>query len=69
MFISGLLFLTIIGIFPAIGLFFTSLGLIYVAQGKEQVACPHCKKKQPVLKSSENFTCPKCQKLTVINWA
>ncbi|MBO0962399.1 hypothetical protein J1P26_22105 [Neobacillus sp. MM2021_6] len=68
MFISCLLFLTIIGILPAIGLFFMSLGLIYVAQGKQQVKCPHCKKHQPILKTAENFTCPKCKKLTVINW-
>jgi hypothetical protein len=66
--LSAFLFLTIIGIFPGIGLFFTSLGLIYLALGKQQVSCPHCKKKQPVLKSAENFTCHKCKSLTVLNW-
>lgn len=66
--ISCILFVTIIGILPGIGLFFMSIGLIYVAKGKQQVACPHCKKKQPVLQTSENFTCTKCRKLTVINW-
>jgi hypothetical protein len=65
---SSLLFLTIIGIIPAIGLFFMSLGLIYVALGKQQVKCPHCNKRQPVLKTAENLSCPKCRKLTVINW-
>lgn len=65
---SALLFVTIIGILPAIGLFFMSIGLIYVALGKQAVKCPHCKKRQPVLKTAENFTCPKCRKLTVINW-
>ncbi|MBW3113475.1 hypothetical protein KYJ26_16600 [Bacillus sp. MCCB 382] len=67
-FTSALLFLTIIGILPAIGLFFMSLGIIYLALGKQQVKCPHCAKKQPVLQTAENFTCAKCQQLTVINW-
>jgi hypothetical protein len=67
-FTSALLFLTIIGILPAIGLFFISLGIIYLALGKQQVKCPHCAKKQPVLQTAENFTCPKCRQLTVINW-
>lgn len=66
--ISSLLFLTIIGIIPAIGLFFMSLGLIYLALGRQQVSCPHCKKKQLILKTAENFTCPKCKRLTVLNW-
>lgn len=65
---SSLLFLTIIGILPAIGLFFISLGVIYTAIGKQQIACPHCAKKQPVLQTAENFTCAKCRQLTVINW-
>lgn len=68
MLLSGALFVTIIGIFPAITLFFASLGLIYLASGKQQVACPHCHKRQPVVKGVENFTCSKCQNLTVINW-
>jgi hypothetical protein len=65
---SALLFITIIGILPAIGLFFMSIGLIYVALGKQQVKCPNCSKRQPILKTAENFKCPKCQKLTVVNW-
>jgi hypothetical protein len=67
-FCSALLFITIIGILPAIGLFFMSLGIIYLGLGKQQVKCPHCKKRQPVLKTAENFSCPKCKNLTVINW-
>jgi hypothetical protein len=66
--ISCLLFVTIIGILPAIGIFYMSIGLIYVALGKQAVKCPHCQKRQPVLKTAENFTCPKCRRLTVINW-
>lgn len=66
--ISLLLFATIIGILPGIGLFFMSTGIIYLGLGKQQVACPHCKKKQPVLKTAENFNCPKCKNFTVINW-
>lgn len=65
---SGVLFITIIGIFPAIGLFFGSLGVIYLASGKQQVKCPHCKKRQPIVKGVENFKCSKCQNLTVVNW-
>jgi len=65
--ISCILFVTIIGILPAIGLFFMSLGIIYAAIGKQRVECPHCHKKQPVLQTAENFTCAKCRKLTVLN--
>lgn len=66
--ISALLFVTIIGIFPAIGLFFMSLGLIYASLGKQAVKCPHCKKRHYVVKTAENMTCSKCRRLTVINW-
>lgn len=66
--VSALLFVTIIGILPGIGLFFTSLGIIALGLGKQQVACPHCKRKQTVLKTALNFTCAKCRQLTVINW-
>jgi hypothetical protein len=65
---SALLFITIIGILPAIGLFFMSLGIIYLGLGKQRVKCPHCQKKQPVVNTAENFSCPKCRKLTVLNW-
>jgi len=66
--ISCILFVTIIGILPAIGLFGMSLGIIYAALGKQKVACPHCGKKSPVIKTAENFTCSKCRQLTVIDW-
>jgi hypothetical protein len=66
--ISCLLFATIIGIFPGITLFFGSLGIIYLSSGKQQVACPNCQKRQPVVKGVENFKCSKCQNLTVVNW-
>lgn len=66
--LSGLLFVTIIGIFPAITVFFGSLGIIYLSSGKQQVKCPHCQKRQPVVKGVENFNCSKCQNLTVVNW-
>jgi LSD1 subclass zinc finger protein len=65
---SGLLFATIIGIFPGITLFFGSLGIIYLSSGKQQVTCPSCKKRQPVVKGVENFKCSKCQNLTIVNW-
>jgi hypothetical protein len=65
---SCLLFATIIGIFPGITLFFGSLGIIYLSSGKQQVSCPNCQKRQPVVKGVENFKCSKCQNLTIINW-
>jgi hypothetical protein len=65
---SCLLFATIIGIFPGITLFFGSLGIIYLSSGKQQVVCPNCQKRQPVVKGVENFKCSKCQNLTIINW-
>jgi hypothetical protein len=65
---SCLLFATIIGIFPGITLFFGSLGIIYLSSGKQQVKCPNCQKRQPIVKGVENFKCSKCQNLTIINW-
>lgn len=65
---SAILFVTIIGILPAIGLFGISIGIIYAALGKQKVDCPHCKRKSHVIKTAENFTCPKCRQLTIINW-
>lgn len=65
---SCLLFATIIGIFPGIALFFGSLGIIYLASGKQQVKCPHCQKRQPIVKGVENFTCSKCRNFTAVNW-
>ena len=66
--VSCLLFVTIIGIIPAIGLFGISIGIIYAALGKQNVACPQCKRKVHVIKTAENFTCPKCRQITAINW-
>lgn len=69
MILASLLFLTIIGIIPAIPLFFGSLGLIYAVQGRQQLECATCKKKQPVMKSREHFECIKCKNANVIEWS
>jgi len=66
--ISCLLFVTIIGILPSIGLFGISLGIIYAAMGKQKVACPYCGKKAHVMKHAENLSCSKCRQHTVIDW-
>jgi hypothetical protein len=59
---------TIIGALIGLPMMFVSVGVIYLALGKQQVKCPHCEKKQPVLQTAENFTCAKCRQLTIINW-
>lgn len=65
---SSLLFLTIIGIPIAVGFFFMSLTIFMMGFGKQKVECPHCKKKNFVLQTVENFTCSKCKNLSIINW-
>jgi hypothetical protein len=65
---GALLTVTIIGALIGLPMMFMSLGIIYLALGKQKVECPHCSKKQPVLQTAENFTCAKCRQLTVINW-
>lgn len=65
---GALLAATIIGALIGLPMMFVSLGIIYLALGKQQVKCPHCAKKQPVLQKAENFTCAKCRQLTVLNW-
>jgi multisubunit Na+/H+ antiporter MnhG subunit len=66
--LGSLLCLTIVGILIGFPLMVMSLGVIASAQGFQQVTCPHCKKRQQVLKTAENFTCAKCRQVTVINW-
>lgn len=66
--IGAALCLTIIGILIGFPLMVASIGLIVGAQGFQQVKCAHCDKRTKVLKTKENFDCPKCRQLTVINW-
>ena len=66
--IGAALCLTIIGILIGFPLMVMSVGLIIGAQGFQQVKCAHCGKRTKVLKTKENFDCPKCRQLTVINW-
>lgn len=66
--IGSLLCLTIIGILLGFPLMVLSLPVLMTGIGKQRVDCPHCKKKNYVLSTAENLTCPKCRNLTVINW-
>lgn len=66
--ISAVLFLTIIGILPAIGLAFFSVAFMYKAMGKQIVKCPNCTKKQPVVHNTEGFICRRCNKRTLVEW-
>jgi ssDNA-binding Zn-finger/Zn-ribbon topoisomerase 1 len=66
--LGSALCLTIIGALVGFPLMIMSLGLIASAQGFQQVQCPSCGKRAKVLKTAENFDCPKCRQFTVINW-
>lgn len=67
-FLGALLCITIIGALIGFPMMIVSVGIIYMALGKQKLACPHCAKKQPVVKTAMNFTCAKCKQLTVVNW-
>ncbi|MBT2577524.1 hypothetical protein J7E43_08895 [Bacillus sp. ISL-8] len=66
--ISVVLFFTIIGILPGLGLAFLSTLFIYSALGKQLVKCPNCNKKQPVVHKAEGFLCRRCNKRTLVEW-
>lgn len=65
---SCVLFITIIGILPGIGLFVLSAGFIAASVGRQKVECPHCHRNVYVAKHAENFECPKCKRLTIVDW-
>lgn len=67
--IGSLLFITIIGILPGIGLMM--IGILMMAAGvknTQPVQCPYCKKRRNIQKDSEDFKCLRCEKPTIINW-
>ena len=67
--IGGLLFITIIGILPGMGVIM--IGIAMLAAGisnRQTVQCPHCKKRVNVQKDSEDFKCAGCEKPTILSW-
>ena len=67
--IGALLFITIIGILPGIGL--AMIGILMMAAGisnTQSVQCPHCKKRMNVQKDSEDFKCARCTKPVILRW-
>jgi hypothetical protein len=67
--LSSILFITIIGIIPAIGLGAMSMGLVYVGMNRQPVKCPHCSHGRNYVRNGAlNFACRKCRHLMVIDW-
>lgn len=67
--IGALLFITIIGILPGIGVMM--IGMLMTAAGianTQSVQCPHCKKRMNVQKDSEDFKCVRCEKAVILRW-
>lgn len=69
MLIGGLLFITIIGILPGIGVIMIGIAMFAAGVSNTQtVTCPHCKKRRNVQKDSEDFKCLRCEKAVVLRW-
>lgn len=67
--LGALLFITIIGILPGLGLMmFGILTLGAAVSNAQTVECPHCKKKQNVQKDVEDYRCKRCEKPVIIEW-
>lgn len=67
--IGALVFITIIGILPGLGLMmFGILTLGAAVKNSQTVKCPHCKKNANIQKDSEDFNCPRCKKAVILNW-
>lgn len=67
--VGALLVMTIIGILPGIGL--CMFGILITVGGlknTQQTKCPHCKKDVNVQKDAEDFRCPRCEKVSILNW-
>ncbi|AOP14046.1 hypothetical protein J5TS1_27880 [Bacillus licheniformis] len=68
--ISIILFVTIIGILPGIGL--GGIGLLFLVgafTGSEQFECPRCGfKKNIILYGKHNASCRKCKQNIAIDW-
>lgn len=68
MFVGVALFFTIIGIIPGFFVMLGALGFFALAVGKQDVKCPHCKKRQTVLQRAEDFECQRCKNTVLIEW-
>lgn len=68
--VAGILFITIIGILPGLGL--GSIGLLFLIgafTGSEQFECPRCGfKKNIILYGKHNASCRKCKQNIAIDW-
>jgi hypothetical protein len=68
MLVGAALFVTIIGIIPGFFVMLGGLGFFALAVGKQDVKCPHCKKRQTVLQRAEDFECARCKNTVVLDW-
>ena len=67
--IGALVFITIIGILPGLGLMmFGILTLGAAIKNSQTVVCPECKKKANVQKDSEDYECKRCKKTIILDW-
>ena len=67
--IGALLFITIIGILPGMGVMM--IGIAMLAAGvanKQAVKCPHCAKTMAIQKDVEDFECARCKKAVIMRW-
>mgnify|MGYP003545655720 CR=1 FL=1 len=67
--IGALVFITIIGILPGLGLMMIGILMLGAAiKNSQTVVCPECKKKANIQKDSEDYECPRCKKAVILNW-
>ncbi|MEK4085109.1 hypothetical protein [Psychrobacillus sp. FSL K6-1415] len=67
--IGALVFITIIGILPGLGLMMIGILMLGAAiKNSQTVVCPECKKKANVQKDSEEYKCLRCEKVIILNW-
>lgn len=66
---GAILFITIIGILPGIGVMMIGFAMLAAGISNTQtVQCPHCKKRMNVQKDSEDFKCVRCEKAVILRW-
>ncbi|MED4309151.1 hypothetical protein C6W27_09075 [Bacillus paralicheniformis] len=69
MFVAVLLFITIIGILPGLGLSFLSLPFFAIALGGARYECPNCGfNKNFVTTGKVNDSCRRCKQNIAIDW-
>lgn len=65
---GALLMATIIGFFPGLGAMGMGAGMIAGAFRRQRVKCPACDKQVNVVIGAEDFECPRCKKVTIVDW-